>query len=70
MTVAQNLHALYRDGWRPLWCGLMHDAPRWPIHGRYDCSVCGRRYSVPWEEHEAGEGLPGGPAPAPIRHTG
>jgi hypothetical protein len=33
-----------------LWCSLMHTAPMWPIHGRYDCGVCGRRYLVPWGE--------------------
>jgi hypothetical protein len=32
-----------------LWCGLMHDAPMWPIHGQYQCGACGRRYSVPWD---------------------
>lgn len=30
------------------WCGLMHDAPMWPIHDRYECRTCGRRYPVPW----------------------
>jgi hypothetical protein len=33
-----------------LWCDLMHDAPMWPIHGRYQCRTCGRCYAVPWEE--------------------
>jgi hypothetical protein len=30
------------------WCGLMHDAPMWPIHGTYECRTCGRHYPVPW----------------------
>jgi hypothetical protein len=36
-----------------LWCDLMHDAPMWPIHGEYECRICGRRYPVRW----AGETL-------------
>jgi hypothetical protein len=31
-----------------VWCGLMHTSPMWPIHGQYECGVCGRRYLVPW----------------------
>ena len=31
------------------WCRTMHKQTRWPIHGEYECSVCFRRYSVPWE---------------------
>jgi hypothetical protein len=23
-----------------LWCNVMHDAPRWPIHGKYECGAC------------------------------
>jgi hypothetical protein len=42
-----------------LWCDFMHDAPMWPIHGEYECRICGRRYSVPW----AGDRLP---APAKL----
>jgi hypothetical protein len=34
-----------------LWCQLMHDAPMWPMHGRYECATCGREYLVPWGEH-------------------
>jgi hypothetical protein len=34
------------------WCSLMHDAPAWPIHARYECRVCGRQYRVPWAEPE------------------
>ena len=30
------------------WCRAMHQKPRWPIHGQYECSVCLRRYAVPW----------------------
>src|SRR6266545_5394637 len=33
-----------------LWCGLMHDSPMWPIHGQYECRICGRHYAVPWAE--------------------
>lgn len=36
-----------------LWCSLMHDSPRWPIHGHYECSVCGRQHRVPWAEAES-----------------
>jgi hypothetical protein len=32
-----------------LWCHFMHASPRWPIHGQYECGVCGRRFLVPWE---------------------
>jgi hypothetical protein len=31
-----------------LWCEFMHDSPMWPIHGDYECRICGRRYPVPW----------------------
>src|ERR1700726_3514311 len=47
-----------------LWCDFMHDAPMWPIHGEYECRVCGRRYSVPW----AGDRLL--PAPAKLIPAG
>jgi len=30
------------------WCSLMHDSPMWPIHGEYECRICGRRYPVAW----------------------
>jgi hypothetical protein len=33
-----------------LWCDFMHDAPMWPIHGEYECRICGRRSPVPWAE--------------------
>jgi hypothetical protein len=34
-----------------LWCSFMHDAPTWPIHGEYQCGICGRHYPVPWVEN-------------------
>ena len=34
-----------------LWCGMMHDSPSWPIHGKYYCRTCGRLYHVPWTAH-------------------
>src|SRR4030081_3357093 len=55
-----------------LGCDFMHDAPMWPIHGEYECRICGRRYSVPW----AGDMFPPAPAkliaaePARIRRAG
>ena len=33
------------------WCNLTHSSPMWPIHGKYECGICGRHYPVPWEEH-------------------
>jgi hypothetical protein len=36
-----------------LWCNFMHDAPLWPIHGEYQCGICGRHYPVPWTENRA-----------------
>jgi hypothetical protein len=27
-----------------LWCSLRHESPMWPIHGQYQCRICGRRY--------------------------
>jgi len=33
-----------------IWCRLAHDSPMWPIHGQYECCLCGRRYSVPWAQ--------------------
>jgi hypothetical protein len=32
-----------------LWCGLIHNAPMWPIHGSYLCRVCFRSYHIPWD---------------------
>jgi len=36
-----------------LWCWLLHDSLKWPIHGHYECSACGRQYRVPWGERES-----------------
>jgi len=34
------------------WCGLMHNAPMWPIRGSYRCRTCGLSYPVSWDgEH-------------------
>jgi hypothetical protein len=33
-----------------LWCTLMHNSPTWPIHGHYECRVCGRQHHVPWDD--------------------
>jgi len=35
-----------------LWCDYMHNSPMWPIHGQYECRICGRRRSVPWAGRE------------------
>lgn len=35
-----------------LWCNMMHDAAMWPVHGHYECRVCGRQYPVAWERTE------------------
>lgn len=40
----------FNGGIGAAWCSRMHDSPRWPIHGRYECGVCGRRFRVPWGE--------------------
>lgn len=42
------------------WCRTMHRKTRWPIHGQYECSVCLRRYAVPWSNspgHSPSSGL-------------
>jgi hypothetical protein len=36
-----------------IWCGIVHDAPMWPIHGDYECRRCGRRHPVPWARNAA-----------------
>jgi hypothetical protein len=36
------------------WRHFTHDLPMWPIHGRYECRICVRRYPVPL----AGDRLP------------
>jgi hypothetical protein len=38
-----------------LWCELMHTSPMWPIHGQYECGVCGRHYPVPWDSAKSGQ---------------
>ena len=42
-----------------LWCRFMHASPMWPIHGHYECGVCGRRFLVPWEEDRSIQAHPG-----------
>jgi len=34
------------------WCQLTHESVMWPIHGHYECAVCGRQYPAFEEEHE------------------
>jgi hypothetical protein len=31
-----------------LWCEIAHNAPMWPMHGRYECRTCGRQHKVEW----------------------
>ena len=26
------------------WCRMMHQSVMWPVHGQYECRICGRRY--------------------------
>ncbi len=33
---------------RRIWCGVMHDAPMWPVHGKYEWRRCGQRHTVAW----------------------
>jgi len=40
------------------WCRMMHQAAMWPIHGRYQCRVCGRGYRVPWAAEHAVQRAP------------
>jgi len=35
-----------------MWCGFMHDEPKWPLHGQYQCGACGRVYPVQWAGDE------------------
>ena len=37
-----------------LWCEVVNDSVMWPIHGHYQCRVCGRRYPVPWTSNSEG----------------
>ncbi len=48
-----------------VWCRLMHEQPMWPIHGRYECRVCGRQYPVVWAGN--GSGATGKPQLALVR---
>ena len=34
-----------------LWCKFAHAEPMWPIHGEYECRVCGRHHPVEWTAH-------------------
>lgn len=54
-----------KNGIGALWCFLMHDSPRWPIHGRYECAVCGRQHRVSWTENEPTDAVRVRPAPVP-----
>jgi len=36
-----------------IWCRLAHDSFTWPIHGRYECRLCGRRYPAFVDEPRA-----------------
>ena len=38
-----------------VWCNLMHEQPMWPIHGRYECRICGRQHQVAWAEPQSGQ---------------
>ena len=53
--MSNRIFKTFRSGDRigDAWCSLMHDSPRWPIHGYYECGVCGRRYLVPWGRPES-----------------
>jgi hypothetical protein len=31
------------------WCRHAHSAVMWPIHGRYQCRICGRQFPVPFD---------------------
>ena len=54
-----------KNGIGALWCLLMHDSPRWPIHGHYECGVCGRQYRVSWSENEPTDAVRVRQAPVP-----
>ena len=67
LAVSRERRGVRAEGFRALWCGIMHDAPKWPIHGHYECGICGHRYPVPWEEAE----VPASRRPvlAPVRQS-
>jgi len=37
------------EGLKVRWCRAFHHRTSWPIHGRYACLECGRKFTVPWE---------------------
>ena len=43
----------FRSSLGRLWCSLMHQAPMWPMHGHYRCSICMRTYPVLWAPEES-----------------
>ena len=49
-----------------VWCSLVHDSPMWPIHGRYECAVCGRHYQVPWAEAPSEGAVPARRVPSAV----
>jgi hypothetical protein len=38
------------DNLHRFWCVFMHNDLKWPMHGQYQCRICGRSYAVPWAE--------------------
>ena len=44
----EELAGVHAEGLGALWCRLMHNSPRWPIHGQYQCAICGRHHLVQW----------------------
>ena len=61
--IALLIHATDKKEWMDamermadLWCRFMHDDPKWPSHGWYECRACGRRYPV-WESSPATRGV-------------
>jgi len=69
-----------KAGWElgTVWCGLMHQSVRWPVHGHFQCRTCGRRYpafpetqSAALARHtasSAGNKLRGGNAKSGLSH--
>lgn len=43
------------------WCRQMHGEPMWPMHGRYECRICGRRHRVCWEDGPVAQGYASAP---------
>jgi hypothetical protein len=48
-VAAGNENALSRLA--VVWCEWMHGSPMWPIHGQYECRICGRHYPIHWAEN-------------------